>query len=201
MAQERLKQQLAFLAEIDKMKSIARMNILIDRSRQEDDAGHSWHMAMCALVLFEHAKEPDLDLLKILKMCLVHDLVEIYAGDTYCYDQVGNQSKAEREQASADRLFAQLPLEQGSEFRALWEEFDAMETKEGMYAAAVDRFQPFLLNYHTDGHTWQFADVKVENLLWRLDPVQYALPALWKTLMEMIEDCKRRNLISERDKE
>ena len=85
MAQERLKQQLAFLAEIDKMKSIARMNILIDRSRQEDDAGHSWHMAMCALVLFEHAKEPDLDLLKILKMCLVHDLVEIYAGDTYCY--------------------------------------------------------------------------------------------------------------------
>ncbi len=194
-AQKRLKQQLDFLAEIDKMKSIVRMNILIDRSRREDDAGHSWHMAMCALVLFEHAKEPDLDLLKILKMCLVHDLVEIYAGDTYCYDQVGNQSKAAREQASANRLFAQLPIEQGSEYRALWDEFDAMETKEGLYAAAVDRIQPFLLNYYTDGHTWQFASVGVEDLLGRLAPVRDALPALWETLLEMIEDCKRRDLI------
>jgi putative hydrolase of HD superfamily len=181
------------------MKSIARMNILIDRSRREDDAGHSWHMAMCALVLFEYAQEPDLDLLKILKMCLVHDLVEIYAGDTYCYDRVGNQSKMAREQASADRLFAQLPVKQGREFRALWDEFDAMETKEGLYAAAVDRVQPFLLNYHTDGHTWQFADIYVDDLLRRLAPVEFALPDLWNVLLEMIEDCKQRGLIKEKE--
>lgn len=195
--QEIFKQQLAFLAEIDKMKSILRMNILIDRSRREDDAGHSWHMAMCAMLLFEHAEEPDLDLLHILKMCLVHDLVEIYAGDTYCYDKKGNASKRDREIASADRLFAILPKAQGQELRLLWEEFDKEETKEAQYAAAVDRLQPFLLNYYTDGHTWQFADVTEEDIRKRLEPVRSALPSLWETIEGMILDCKKRNLIFE----
>lgn len=195
--QEIFKQQLAFLAEIDKMKSILRMNILIDRSRREDDAGHSWHMAMCAMLLFEHAKDPDLDLLRILKMCLVHDLVEIYAGDTYCYDKKGNESKRDREIVSANRLFSSLPEAQGQELRLLWEEFDGEETKDAQYAAAVDRLQPFLLNYHTDGHTWQFANVTEEDIRKRLEPVRSALPSLWETIEEMILDCKKRNLIFE----
>lgn len=190
-----LKQQIAFLTEIDKMKSILRMNVLVDRSRREDDAGHSWHMAMCALILFEYAREPGLDLLRILKMCLVHDLVEIYAGDTYCYDKIGNESKLQREMASADRLFAMLPETQGGELRALWEEFDAQETKEALYAAAADRLQPFLLNYYTEGHTWQFADVHEEDLRKRLAPVRQAMPGLWATVETMIHDCKARGLI------
>ncbi len=182
---DRLKQQLAFLTEIDRMKTVYRRNVVIDRSRQEDDAAHSWHMAMFALVLAEYAPEA-LDMLTVLKLCLVHDLVEVYAGDTFCYDAAGNLDKAERERQAADRLFALLPAEQGNEYRTLWEEFDAPSTPEGWFAAAIDRLQPFILNFHTDGHTWHLAPVKRVDLLRRLDPVRTGIPALWPDVLKMV---------------
>ena len=184
---DRLKQQLAFLTEIDRMKTVDRRNVVIDRSRQEDDAAHSWHMAMFALVLAEYAPEA-LDMLTVLKLCLVHDLVEVYAGDTFCYDAAGNLDKAERERQAADKLFALLPAEQGNEYRTLWEEFDAPSTPEGWFAAAIDRLQPFILNFHTDGHTWHLAPVKRVDLLRRLDPIRTGIPALWPEVLKMVDE-------------
>ena len=183
-----LERRLTFLTEIDKMKCIYRKNIVIDRSRNEDDASHSWHMAMCSLVLADYAPRK-IDMLTVLKMCLVHDLVEIYAGDTYCYDAAAHADKEERERKAADKLFAMLPEPQGSEFRTLWEKFDALEGEEACYAAAIDRLQPFLLNYNTEGHTWQFAKVTLPMLEKRLAPVKDALPAVWDQLEAMIRVC------------
>ena len=149
----RLDQQLKFTAEIDKMTGILRRTMLIDGSRRENDAEHSWHIAVMALLFSEYAIEP-VDVARAIKMCVVHDLIEIYAGDTFAYDPVGNKDKEQREQAAADKLFAMLPQEQGQEIRSLWEEFDEMKTPDAKYAACMDRLQPFLHNTLTQGHTW-----------------------------------------------
>ena len=150
---ERLDQQLKFTAEIDKMTSILRRTMLIDKSRRENDAEHSWHIAVMALLFEEYVSEP-VDIGHVVKMCVVHDLIEIYAGDTFAYDVKGNLDKAEREEKAADKLFAILPEEQGAYIRTLWEEFDAMETADSKYAACLDRLQPFFHNTLTEGHTW-----------------------------------------------
>ena len=150
---ERLDQQLKFTAEIDKMTSILRRTMLIDKSRRENDAEHSWHIAVMALLFEEYVSEP-VDIGHVVKMCVVHDLIEIYAGDTFAYDVKGNLDKAEREEKAADMLFAILPEEQGAYIRTLWEEFDAMETADSKYAACLDRLQPFFHNTLTEGHTW-----------------------------------------------
>lgn len=150
---DRLDMQLKFTAEIDKMTSVLRRTMLLDKSRRENDAEHSWHIAVMALLFEEYASEP-VDIGHAIKMCVVHDLIEIYAGDTFAYDVEGNKSKAEREAKAADRLFALLPEEQGAYIRALWEEFDAMETADSKYAACLDRIQPFFHNTLTEGHTW-----------------------------------------------
>ncbi|MBR4541965.1 MAG: HD domain-containing protein [Lachnospiraceae bacterium] len=150
---DRLDMQLKFTAEIDKMTSVLRRTVLLDKSRRENDAEHSWHIAVMALLFEEYASEP-VDIGHAIKMCVVHDLIEIYAGDTFAYDVEGNKSKAEREEKAADRLFALLPEEQGTYIRALWEEFDGMETADSKYAACLDRIQPFFQNTLTEGHTW-----------------------------------------------
>lgn len=150
---DRLDMQLKFTAEIDKMTSVLRRTMLLDKSRRENDAEHSWHIAVMALLFEEYASEP-VDIGHAIKMCVVHDLIEIYAGDTFAYDVEGNKSKAEREAKAADRLFALLPEEQGAYIRALWEEFDGMETTDSKYAACLDRIQPFFHNTLTEGHTW-----------------------------------------------
>lgn len=150
---ERLDKQLKFTAEIDKMSSVLRRTMLIDKSRRENDAEHSWHIAVMAILFEEYASSP-VDIGKVVKMCVVHDLIEIYAGDTFAYDVEGNKSKADREEKAADKLFALLPEEQGSFIRALWEEFDGMETADSKYAACLDRIQPFFHNTLTEGHTW-----------------------------------------------
>ena len=151
--QERLARQLAFMAEIDKMTSVMRRTMLIDRSRRENDAEHSWHIAVMAILFQEYAKEP-VDVGRVVQMCVVHDLIEIYAGDTFAYDASGNLSKAEREQAAADKLYSILPPEQGKLVRDYWEEFDAMQTPDAKYAACMDRIQPLFHNMLTEGHTW-----------------------------------------------
>jgi putative hydrolase of HD superfamily len=150
---ERMNRQLLFSAEIDKMTSILRRTVLIDKSRRENDAEHSWHIAVMAMLFSEYASEP-VDIGRVVQMCVVHDLVEIEAGDTFAYDTAGNEDKAEREKIAADKLFSKLPDDQGKMIRSLWEEFDAMETPDSKYAACMDGIQPFLHNTLTDGHTW-----------------------------------------------
>lgn len=150
----RLDQQLKFSAEIDKMTQVYRRTLLISGVRQENDAEHSWHVAVMALLFREYCiEEPNVE--RAIKMLVVHDLIEIYAGDTFAYDVKGNRDKAEREALAADKLYSQLPEEQGAELRALWEEFDAMETVDAKYAACMDRLQPLLHNTLTEGHTWR----------------------------------------------
>lgn len=164
---ERLKQQIDFLIEIDKLKHVFRQTVLIDGSRQENDAEHSWHLAMLALVLHEYANDPDLDLHKIIKMVLIHDLVEIDAGDTFIYDEKGHLDKAEREQAAADRIFAILPADQAAELRALWDEFEQRETAESRFAAVIDRLQPLIHNYVTEGTSWKKNNVTADKVIAR----------------------------------
>ncbi len=178
MENNRFEQQLAFIVEIDKMKSILRRTLIIDGSRRENDAEHSWHIGVMAMLLREYA-EPGVNVERVVQMCLVHDLIEIYAGDTFAYDTAANGDKAQRERASADRLYALLPPEQGAMLRDLWEEFDAEQTVDARYAAAMDHLQPFIHNALTDGHTWKEGAVTKAMVYARMNIVKEATPALW----------------------
>ena len=174
---EKINQLLKFTAEVDKMTSISRRTLLINKSRRENDAEHSWHIALMAMLFKDYAPE-GCDISRSVQMCIVHDLVEIYAGDTFAYDVNANKDKEEREQKAADKLFGELSSELGKEFRQLWEEFDAMETSEAKYAAAMDRLQPFLHNTLTDGHTWKEGKPSVENVNKRIAPAFELIPEL-----------------------
>jgi len=196
MEQDRLQKQLWFLMEIDRMKTVLRRNVIADKSKQEDDAEHSWHMAVMAMVLFEYAPKGT-DLLRVLKMALIHDLVEVYAGDTFCYDKTANQEKETRERDAADKLFGLLEADQAEEYRALWEEFDRMDTPDSLFTGAVDRLQPFLLNVHTGGHTWKLAPVTSADVYRRNEPVRRAMPQLWDIVDKLIQACIREGLLPE----
>lgn len=182
----RLDQQLKFSAEIDKMTSIIRRTSLVDRSRRENDAEHSWHIATMALLFEEYATEP-VDVSRVVKMCVVHDLIEIYAGDTFAYDEKGNEDKAERENQAADKLFSQLPAEQGNMIRALWEEFDAMETADAKYAACMDRLQPFLHNTLTEGYTWIESGTKRASVEKRMAVIKEFMPEVYKWVSDNMD--------------
>ncbi|MBO4858506.1 MAG: HD domain-containing protein [Treponema sp.] len=183
----RLDQQLRFTAEIDKMTSILRRTMLIDDSRRENDAEHSWHIAVMALLFTEYAAEP-VDIGRAVKMCVVHDLIEIYAGDTFAYDAAGNKDKAQREQAAADKLFAMLPKEQGDEIRSLWEEFDAMQTADAKYAACMDRLQPFLHNTLTGGHTWVESGTNRASVEKRMAIIKEFMPTVYKWIEQNLDN-------------
>ena len=183
---ERLDQQLKFTAEIDKMTEVYRRTMLISGVRHENDAEHSWHIAVMALLFKEYCvEEPNVE--RAIKMCVVHDLIEIYAGDTFAYDVKGNESKAAREAAAADKLYAQLPEEQGAELRALWEEFDAMETVDAKYAACLDRTQPLLHNTLTEGHTWRNGGARRSQVEARIEIVREFMPEVHKWLIRNID--------------
>ena len=175
----RLDQQLKFTAEIDKMTGVLRRTLLVDQSRRENDAEHSWHIAVMALLFQEYAKEA-VNVGRVAEMCVVHDLVEIYAGDTFAYDTKGNEDKEAREAVAADRLFGQLPPEQGKMIRDLWEEFDAMETADAKYAACLDRIQPFLHNTLTGGHTWVEGGTKRPAVEKRMAIVKEFMPEVYE---------------------
>lgn len=176
--EQRLKQQFAFIKEIDKEKFIERQTYLTGAQRKENDAEHAWHMAIMTLLLSEYANEK-IDVLKTISMLLLHDLVEIDAGDTYAYDEVAQASQAEREQKAADRLFGLLPEEQGKHFRALWEEFEARETPEARFAKVMDNIQPMMLNDHTGGKAWREHGVKLEKILKRNEITPLGSRVLW----------------------
>ena len=179
MDDKRLTEQLAFLVELDRMKTIERQSPIYAGGRRENDAEHSWHIAVMAMVLREYAAEP-VDMGHVLEMLTVHDLIEIYAGDTFAYDAAGNSDEAAREAASADRLYAMLPEEQGAYYRALWEEFDAMETPDARFAASLDRFQPLLSNWLNEGGTWRVHNVHPEQVYRRMEPLKTGAPKLWE---------------------
>lgn len=176
---ERLDSQLLFTAEIDQLTQIARRTMLIDKSRRENDAEHSWHIAVMAMLFKEYVKEP-VDVGRVVQMCVVHDLIEIYAGDTFAYDEKGNMDKEERERLAADKLFSLIPEEQGKMIRDLWEEFDAMETADSKYAACMDRLQPFYHNTLTDGHTWVEGNATRAAVEKRMAVIKDFMPEVYK---------------------
>lgn len=192
---ERLEKQISFVREIDKLKQVFRQTPLMDRSRAENDAEHSWHMSVMALVLFEYA-EPEVDLLRVLKMLLIHDIVEIDAGDTFLYDAGGAADQAEREEEAADRIFGLLPDDQAREFRSVWGEFEERATPDAMFARALDRFQPLLHNYYTQGGTWQQHGVTADQVRERKVVIADGSAVLWTHALELIEDGVRKGYLS-----
>lgn len=195
MNNNRLAQQIQFIIEIDKLKNILRQTLLTDESRRENSAEHSWHLAMMAIVLAEYAPSTDIDLLRVIKMLLIHDLVEIDADDTFCYDLQANQNKAAREVEAATRLFGMLP--QGVELRELWQEFEEKQTLEAQFAAALDRLQPLLHNQQTRGGTWRIHGISRDQVLQRMYPVKDGAPALWQLVEKAIEDAVAAGYLSE----
>lgn len=187
MIHERLRQQIAFVVEIDKMKSIYRQSYITPGDRNETDAEHSWHLAVMALLLAEHT-DVTVDPIRALKMVLIHDLVEIDAGDTYCYDQQGLLDKAEREDKAAGRLFGMLPPDQAAEFTALWQEFEARVTPEARFADALDRLQPLLLQYHTRGRSWQEHGITSDKVVERNRRTREISQDLAELVDEIIEE-------------
>jgi putative hydrolase of HD superfamily len=161
---KRLDQQINFMLELDKMKNIYRQTYVLYEDRKENDAEHSWHLAIAAILLSEYANN-EIDLIKIMKMVLVHDIVEIDAGDTYCYDADGNSTKSQREEKAAHRIFGLLPDDQHDEFYALWREFEDSKTPEARFAAVLDRIQPLLLNYTKHGISWKEHGIHKDQVL------------------------------------
>ncbi len=176
--QDRFQRQLAFIVEIDKLKTVLRRSMLTDLSRRENSAEHSWHLTLMAVLLHEHAEQP-VDLMRVMKMLLVHDIVEIDAGDTFAYDVAGRVDKEERERRAADRLFSLLPEDHAVELRACWDEFEENRSPEARFANALDRLQPLLQNLHTKGGTWRSHGVTLEQVIERMQPIQSACPSLW----------------------
>lgn len=191
---KRIEGQLRFLIEIDKMKSVLRQTLLADGSHRENDAEHSWHLALYAMILQEYAAG-EIDIDRVVQMVLVHDLVEIYAGDTFCYDAAANTDKAERENAAAEKLFSLLEPEQGAYYEALWREFDAEETDDSKYAAAMDRIQPLMNNYMTGGHTWHLGDIHSSDVYRRMAPIKIGAPKLWPVIEYIVEDCIQKGYL------
>jgi len=196
---ERFYKQIDFLLELDKLKTIQRRSYLTNGNRRENSAEHSWHLAVMALLLSEYSNFP-IDIIKVLKMVLIHDIVEIDAGDTYCYDNIGNSFKDVREKRAANRIFGMLPLDQAEEFRSLWEEFEAGETPESKFAAVLDRLMPLLHNYHTQGRSWKEHGVTKSQVFERNSHVVEGSLVLGEYIQNIIEDAAARGYLSETDR-
>lgn len=185
---ERLKLQLDFIIETDKLKNVIRRNYLADDSRLENVAEHSWHTILLAQLLFEHAEnKEELDLLRILQMITIHDLVEIYAGDTFMFDEEANRDKFVRENQAAKQLFLKLPYEQGKFMYELWIEFEKTETPDAIFAYAVDKIMPVILNTHSKGTSWREAQITAEQVLKTLHLVEKGPKKIWDLLKELVK--------------
>ena len=194
---ERISKQIEFIVEIDKIKHVFRKTLLMNGSRHENDAEHSWHLAVMAILLSEYSNANELDVLRVLKMVLVHDIVEIDAGDTFCYDEKGALDKREREERAADRIFNILPDDQAREVRVLWEEFEECETAEAKFANSLDRFQPLLHNYRTCGRSWKKHGITKDKVLGRNRPIEKGSRQLWAYVEEMIESAVDKGYLPE----
>lgn len=182
----RLEQQIGFITEIDKVKNIFRQTYLADGKRKENDAEHSWHIALMAYLLQEYSEEP-VDVPRVMLMVLIHDLVEIDAGDTYAYDSEGAKTKRDREVRAAERIFGLLPEDQGMYFRELWDEFEAYESADAKYAHLLDNFQPLLLNDASNGRSWSEHEVKKSQIYKRNEKVEETSGAVWECIQGIVQ--------------
>lgn len=192
----RISQQMAFITELDKLKGVLRRTSPIGSERRENSAEHSWQVVLCALILAEHSAE-SIDLMKVVKMLAIHDTVEIDVGDTFHYDKAAQTDLHEREGRAADRLFALLPEGQGSELKALWEEFEAKETPEARFAAGLDRMMPFVLNFHNAGGTWleyKLTKEKVLSVNWEIEA---GLPELGRWIRDLVEEADQKGFFAD----
>jgi len=178
--------QLQFLVEVDRLKSVLRMTAVGGGGRRENSAEHSWHMAVMAPLLAEHAAE-SVDLLRVMKMVVIHDVVEIDAGDAFAFDPAANHGKEERERAAAERIFGLLPEDQAGELRALWDEFEDRLTPDARFANALDRLSGVLQNHRNGGGTWLEHKVPRDAILLRQDPIREAVPELWPWVLEVVD--------------
>jgi putative hydrolases of HD superfamily len=184
----RLARQIEFITECDRLKNVFRQTLNTVSRRPENDAEHSWHLCLCVMVLAEHANAPALDVLRVLKMLIVHDLVEIDAGDTFAYDVAAMANQHEREAIAADRIFGVLPADQSAAFRALWDEFEAKATAEAKFATAIDRFQPMLLNCRSEGAAWNRHGVTQDRVIARNRQIGDACKELWRFAETMLQE-------------
>jgi putative hydrolases of HD superfamily len=190
----RLERQLAFIQELDRLKGVLRQTRVLDGARQENSAEHSWHLALCAVLLAEHAPA-GADLLRVVKMVLVHDVVEIDAGDAFAYDAVVNVGKEERERLAAERIFGLLPNDLADELQALWMEFEAGDTPDARFAVALDRFQPLLLNFQGQGGSWRHHAVTHDRVLVRMAPIEHGAPTLWPVVLRLLDEAVGRGYL------
>jgi putative hydrolases of HD superfamily len=196
MDQSRFDRQLRFVEEIDKLKQVFRQTYLLDGSRKENSAEHSWHLAVYALVFSEYARAEHLDVARVLQMALVHDIVEVDAGDTYCYTDAPAAERQAREQRAADRLFGLLPSDQAAQFLHLWQEFEARATPEARFLAGLDRLQPLVHNYLTEGRSWHEHGVGRAAVIERNRHLADGAPALWAFAERLINDAVTRGYLA-----
>ena len=187
---DRLKKQIGFMLELDKMKNLYRQTYVLHEDRKENDAEHSWHLAILAFILAEHSNKP-VDVAKVMKMVLIHDIVEIDAGDTYCYDSEGYKTKADREEKAAQRIFGMLPDDQKDEMYRLWREFEDSETDDARFAAVLDRVQPLLLNYTKGGISWKEHGIFKEQVLGRNEAYFDVSDNITALITNIIDDAQK----------
>jgi putative hydrolase of HD superfamily len=194
--QERLSRQIAFILEIDRLKHVLRRSLTGSpgERRRENSAEHSWHLALMAVLLAEHANGA-IDVSRVVKMVLVHDLVEIDAGDSYCYDDRAALDKEAREQCAAERIFALLPEDQALEMRGLWDDFEARQTPEAKFANAIDRLQPVMLNHYSQGQAWRENGVTRDRVIARNRPIEEGSAGLWAFARGLIEDAVKKGYL------
>jgi putative hydrolases of HD superfamily len=183
----RFRRQIEFILEIDRLKEVYRQSYVLHVDRHENSAEHSWHLAIAALLLAEYANQP-IDTSRVIRMALVHDLVEIDAGDIFIYDTVGNLEKAAKEKKAADRIFGLLPADQRDEWRALWNEFEQRETAEAKFASALDRLLPVLHNYFTNGRSWKEHRITREQALMKNAVIGEGAETIWNLVETLIRD-------------
>jgi len=194
MDESRLQQQIRFLLEMDKLKAVLRRTSPVGMERMENSAEHSWHVALMAIVLAEHAAEK-IDVCRVIKMMLVHDVIEIDAGDTYIYDVKGNEDKAAREREAADRIFGLLPSEQAAELDQLWSEFEERKTAEARFARGLDRLMPMLHNYHNQGKAWRKHGITSKQILQTNSIIADGAPDLWTLAQQLVQDALQNGFI------
>lgn len=191
---EKLLQQIAFIKEIDKLKYILRRTKLLNSDRRENDAEHSWHLAMMTIVLAEHSNKP-IDVLKVLKMVLIHDIVEIDAGDTFIYDSVKNHANTDEEMLAAERIFGLLPEKQAQEFITIWKEFEDCLTDEAKFARSMDRLEPLLQNTSNNGGTWAEFDVPYEKVYEKKKVIANGSEVIWEFAEKLIEESVEKGML------
>lgn len=191
---DNLLKQVSFIKEIDKLKYIQRKTKLFNSDRPENDAEHSWHLAMMTIVLAEHSDKP-IDVLKVLKMVLIHDIVEIDAGDTFIYDTTKNHTNTDEERMAANRIFGLLPSAQAAEFIAIWEEFEEGITDEAKFAKTMDRFEPLLQNVSNNGGTWAEFDVPYQKVYDKKKAIKNGSTSIWNYAEDLLNDSVNRGIL------